>query len=165
MQTADIEDLEKALARLMPRSMSEGGSRAIEDMLDELAGPISELEAGEAAEPVAARGRWKFAASAGIAAGIALVAAFSWNGTRREGGDTGGFAEREETPGWVVVGEEDRIEDMVEEGWMSDAEGATMQAVRMRVVQENTLRDEETGLVFQLTEPREEMVLIPVSSF
>jgi hypothetical protein len=48
---------------------------------------------------------------------------------------------------------------------MEDPDGAAMQAVRVRVVEANTLRDEETGIVVQVSEPREEMVLTPVSVF
>ena len=40
-----------------------------------------------------------------------------------------------------------------------------VQAVRVRVVEANTLRDEETGIVVQVSDPRDEMILTPVTMF
>jgi hypothetical protein len=40
-----------------------------------------------------------------------------------------------------------------------------MRAMRLSVVEENNLLDEETGIVMQITEPREEFLLVPVSTF
>ena len=54
---------------------------------------------------------------------------------------------------------------MADEGWVVDEDGAAMQAVRVRVVEANTLRDELTGIVVQVADPREEMILTPVSTF
>jgi len=65
----------------------------------------------------------------------------------------------------VLVSESDRIEKMSDEGWMADPQGGMMHAVRMRVVEENSLRDEETGIVVQISEPRDELLLIPVNQF
>jgi hypothetical protein len=59
----------------------------------------------------------------------------------------------------------DRVEAMSDEGWVADPDGAAMQAVRVRVVEANTLRDEATGIVVQVSDPREEMILTPVTVF
>ena len=63
------------------------------------------------------------------------------------------------------MGESDRIESMTDEGWQEDADGTAMRALRLSVVEENSLRDEETGIVMQVSEPREEILLMPVSAF
>jgi hypothetical protein len=65
----------------------------------------------------------------------------------------------------VLVGESDRVEAMTDEGWQEDSDGAPMQATRLRVVEENSLLDEQTGIVMQVSEPREEIFLMPVSTF
>jgi hypothetical protein len=44
-------------------------------------------------------------------------------------------------------------------------EGDALQAVSLRVIEENTLRDRETGYTFNISEPRDELVLMPVTSF
>ena len=63
------------------------------------------------------------------------------------------------------MGESDRIESMTDEGWQEDSDGSAMRAMRLRVVEENSVLDEETGIVMQVSEPREEILLMPVSAF
>jgi hypothetical protein len=65
----------------------------------------------------------------------------------------------------ILMGESDRIESMTDEGWQEDSDGSTMRAMRLNVVGENSLLDEETGIVMQVSEPREELLLMPVSTF
>lgn len=152
--------IEDALARLMPKAISEEGQRSLDEMLDELCG-----EEESAVVPIKRRvkGGWQILVSAGIAACVALVVTF-----RSE--NTVGLAF---TPlagtvleqNLVLVSESDRVEKMSDEGWMADPQGGMMQAVRMRVVEENSLRDDETGIVVQISEPRDELLLIPVNHF
>jgi hypothetical protein len=40
-----------------------------------------------------------------------------------------------------------------------------MHALRLSVVEENSLRDLETGIVVQISEPREEILLMPITAF
>ena len=68
-------------------------------------------------------------------------------------------------PGFVLVSESDRVESMTDEGWLEDADGGTMQAMRLNMVEQNILRDEETGMVMNISEPREEILLMPISTF
>jgi hypothetical protein len=70
----------------------------------------------------------------------------------------------DETPGLVLVGESDRVEAMTDEGWQ-DSDGSAMHAVRLNVVAENSLKDEETGITMRISEPREELLLTPISAF
>ena len=166
MQVPD--SVEEMLTRLMPHAMSKGGQVSIEEMLDELMGP-EELDELEEVTPTKATGTGSPAKKLiplGLAAALGALAVVHLNDTPEKPA----VAVAHEMPstvaaGMVLIGEEDRVEEMTDDGWVSDPDGTTMQAVRMRVVQENTMRDEETGMVFQLTEPREEMVLIPVTSF
>jgi hypothetical protein len=54
---------------------------------------------------------------------------------------------------------------MSDEGWVADPDGSAMQAVRLRMVSEDVVRDEETGYTVTVSEPREEVLLMPVSDF
>ena len=153
--------IETTLARLMPPALSESGTRSIEAMLDELAAtaaPRNETAATKQRLP-----RWLL--PLGLAAALAaLIALLPLDGPAARPLVMTRTATTPH-PGLVWVGESDRIEAMSDEGWMADPDGAAMQAVRVRVVQANTLRDEETGIVVQVSEPREEMILTPVSVF
>jgi hypothetical protein len=151
--------IEDALARLMPKAISEGGQRALDEMLDELHGEEIPLVTADRR----IKGGWQILVSAGIAASIALLVTF-----RLETKVSEPFiplASMALGPNLVLVSESDRIEKMSDEGWMADPQGGMMQAVRMRVVGENSLRDEETGIVVQISEPRDELLLIPVNEF
>lgn len=153
--------IEDALARLMPKAISEGGQRSLDAMLDELCG---EEIAEEVVAPIRRiRGGWQILVSAGLAACAALIVTF-----RAETSNSAPFtmlASAGQHPNLVLISESDRVEKMSDEGWMADPQGGMMQAVRMRVVEENSLRDEETGIVVQISEPRDELLLIPVNHF
>lgn len=172
MQKPDpIEDI---LARLMPPALSEEGQRGIEAMIDELAGesePVQQI-------PVVAEGPvlevvhspWpRRIAAAGIAAAVAVLAATfvptSYGPALDSVAALDSQAMEELPPEFVLVSESDRIESSTDEGWVEDSDGSTMRALRLNVVEENNIRDEETGIVVQVSEPREEILLMPISAF
>ncbi|MEO5715652.1 MAG: hypothetical protein ABIT37_19390 [Luteolibacter sp.] len=158
MQT---EAIEAALARLMPPALSEDCQFEIEEMIDELAG-------SEAENVVAiSSGKWiaRSLIGGGIAASIgALCAVFPM---MRGASDP----RLVQTPpansaqGFVLVSESDRIESVTDDGWREDSEGAAMHSVRLKAVQENNVRDQQTGMVVRISEPREEILMMPVSDF
>lgn len=59
----------------------------------------------------------------------------------------------------------DRVEDAEDEGLFVDTGGSAVRKIRFRVVEETQVRDEETGIIVMLTEPREEQYMVPVSTF
>jgi hypothetical protein len=159
MQAPD--PIETVLARLMPPALSESGQQAIEAMLDELAAAAPAIPAS-----VPVRSRFvRFAVPLGIAAALAALAALVPRHEPITIPSAAGQAAPVTGSGLVLVGESDRIEAMSDEGWLADPEGDAMQAVRVRVVEANTLRDEETGIVVQVSDPREEVILMPVTVF
>lgn len=166
MQAPD--PIETVLFRLMPPALSENAQHSIEAMLDELG-----ASAGGGAA-VVAPGKLRFTRikgwglPLGIAASLAALFALHAPGPRHGSvmpQQVKAQALAESGSGLVLLGESDRIETMSDAGWMSDAEGVAMQAVRVRVVEANTLRDEESGIVVQVSDPREEMIFMPVTVF
>lgn len=152
-----IDEVESALARLMPPALSQDCQCELEALIDDLAGaePANVVQISKVGWAA------RIALGGGIAAAIgALVAVFP-------GGDsvTVPVAAHESPSGWVLVSESDRLESMTDEGWKEDANGSAIHAVRLNLVGENRLRDEETGMVVRISEPREEMLLMPISSF
>ncbi|RYD51239.1 MAG: hypothetical protein EOP83_23555 [Verrucomicrobiaceae bacterium] len=65
----------------------------------------------------------------------------------------------------VLIGSSEVVEDAVPEDWMSETDGVPHQAWRVRVVDQERLRDVETGYEVLVTRPREEVRLMPVTSF
>lgn len=160
MQTPD--SIEAALSRLMPPALSESGQRSIEAMLDELA-----------AAPVAARPRFKLRVVA-VAVPLGIAAALvAWVSLAPREADVLPVAtvaitqpaSVEPASRLLLVRESDRVESVSDEGWMSDPDGEAMAAVRVRVVEANTFQDEDSGIVVQVSDPREEVILTPVSVF
>jgi hypothetical protein len=150
----DTKTVETILSRLMPPALSADGQHEIEGMLDELAGvpAVNKRPASRRYFPLIVGGM-----AASIAAAV-LIFQMATSPSRV-------IAAVDNPPGFLLVGESDRVESMTDEGWHEEKDGTTMRAMRLSVVEENSLFDEETGIVMQVTEPREELLLMPVSAF
>lgn len=157
MQAPD--PIETILARLMPPALSESCEADIGEMLDELAG-------GETVAMVPPRkpSPWRWVAAGGIAAGIgALVAVFPLHPKSAPGKSA--QAVPDPSAGLVLISESDRIEAISDDGWQEGEKGAAMRSIRLHYVEENKVRDEESGMIMRIREPREEVLLVPVDSF
>ena len=152
------DPIETILARLMPVALSDEGQRGMEAMLDELAGPLLEIRPAKPwfRKPLAAG-----LAAAGIAAALVL----QWAVMPSPHSQPAVATAHAPTPGVVLVGESGSIKSMSAEGWQENPDGSAMRTLRMKVVEENQLLDEETGIVMLVSEPREEFLMVPVSAF
>ncbi|MBC8127637.1 MAG: hypothetical protein H8M99_10910 [Gloeobacteraceae cyanobacterium ES-bin-144] len=156
------DPIETILARMMPPALSEQGTREIEAMLDELAGPSVSVSV---AKPVdESLRRWLI--GGGIAAALVAAAVISSSlSTPSSSSVAAHVASSESSDGFDLVSESDRIESMTDEGWQEDSDGAAVRSMRLNVIEENSVRDEESGMEVQISEPREEVILVPVSDF
>jgi hypothetical protein len=150
----DRDSVETILARLMPPALSVPAQHDIEAMLDELAGPASVSQ-----PPARSWRRWII--GGGLAAALAAVAAIP----RFVIPATPETVTTSPLPEFLLVGESDRVESMTDEGWREISDGSTARAMRVRVIEENSLFDEETGIVMKVSQPREELLLMPISAF
>lgn len=149
----DLDAVEAALGRLMPPALRQDFQADLDEMIDELA-------AGSPARPHSWSSRWLV--TGGIAAAVAgLCAIFSVF----QPSALVAVLPRELPLGVVLVSQSGRIESMTDEGWQEDADGYAMHAVRLNVIEENEVRDEETGMLVQISQPREELLLSPISAF
>jgi hypothetical protein len=153
-----INDVEAVLARLMPPAISQASQTGIEAMLDELAAARPELAAVKAE---ISRTRWYLLS--GIAATIiaATTALVLLQPAQRQQSSASKIA----APAWVLVSESNRFQAMTDEGWRDQTNGSAMRAVRLQMVGENLLKDVETGMIVKVSEPREEIVFMPISAF
>ncbi len=159
MQAPD--PIETILARLMPPALSQDAQFEIEAMIDELAGPEAENVVGISA------GRWlaRVVIGGGIAAAVGAMFAISpvFKGSREQ--QVAVASPVLSNSGLVLVSESDRIESMTDEGWQENPDGSAMRALRLNAVEENNVRDEETGMEVLISEAREEILLMPISAF
>lgn len=154
MQAPD--PIETILARLMPPALSQQCQSEIETVIDDLAGPENVVGISWLTRCVI---------GGGIAAAIGALCAVFPMIQRSSNSQVAVTSSAESPSGLVLVSESDRIESVTDEGWREDSEGSAMHAVRLRAVQENNVRDEETGMVVRISEPREEILMMPVSEF
>jgi hypothetical protein len=156
MQAPD--PIETILARLMPPALSQDAQVEIDAMIDDLAGPEAEKVVGISS------GRWLVRAviGGGIAAAVgAMIAIFPMNSTSRVSTVLPMPAASE----LVLISESARIDSMTDEGWQENPDGSAMRALRLNAVEENNVRDEESGMEVLISEAREEILLMPISAF
>ena len=155
------EDIEKALARLMPSAISEKGQRSMDDLIDGLA--AGETVAVEL-PPMKKPSRLPWFGAIGAAAAAVVVAL-----SLPQGGSAPAAvvenAPKAEEGNVVLIGSSEVVEDAVPEDWMSETDGVPHRAWRVRVVDQERLRDVETGYEVLVSRPREEVRLMPVTSF
>ena len=152
-------EMEDALRRLMPVALRETMRVETEDLLDDLAGD-AETGASSSMRVIAWLG------AAGIAAAFGIASLFFFKG----GVNTSVAKEypvraHEQSPELVFLTASDRVQTVTDDGMFVDSGGSAVRKVRVRLVEESSIRDEETGIIVQVTEPREEMYLVPVSRF
>ena len=153
------EEIEKALSRLMPAAISEEGKRSLDELIDGLA-------AGESVVEMPPRkSAWPWLGGIGAAAAAVVIALnFSAGSPAPETLAVTPPAEIEEG-GIVLLQQTERVENAEPEGWMSESDGVAHRAWRVRVVDEERLRDLETGYEVLVSRPREEVILMPVTAF
>jgi hypothetical protein len=157
MQAPD--PIESILARLMPPALSQDCQLELEEMIDELAEPATAnvVAISSGRSPT----RWWI--GGGIAAALAGLLAVSSLNNQLSGPKV---ASKPVTPaGFVLVSGSDRIESMTDEGWQESADGSAMHALRLSAVEENNVRDTESGMLVVISEPREEILYTPISAF
>lgn len=150
-ETDPHEEMEKALMRLMPVALSDSAQASMDARIDELAG-------GQVVPHDFSRwARWLGGIAAAAAIGGFALPFSNW--------ETAPLVDLAADDGMVVLNELDRVENVRDEGLFVDAGGSAVRKMCVRVVGESTIRDVETGIEVTLTEPREEMYLMPISAF
>ncbi len=63
------------------------------------------------------------------------------------------------------VGSSDHVGEPEDAGFLADEDGGVHRLLRCRVVEEEVIRDGRSGTLMRVTGPREELMLVPVSTF
>ena len=160
------EDIEKALARLVPSAISERGQRSLDDLIDSLAAAGGEEIAGEATPPRRAKS-WGWiggigSAAAAVALALVIPQAGNPEASSLSDADPAPVEEKED---FVVLAQSQLVESAEPEGWTSEADGVTHRAWRVRLVNQERVKDVETGYEVLVSQPQEEVILQPVDTF
>ena len=152
------EEIEKALSRLMPAAISEEGKRSLDELIDGLA-------AGETVVQMPRKSAWPWLGGIGAAA-AAVVITLNLPAGSPAPADVAVTAPAPVAEGGIVLLQQtERVEKAEPDGWMSETDGVAHRAWRVRVVDEERLRDLETGFEVLVSRPREEVILMPVTAF
>lgn len=154
------EDIEKALARLLPSAISDQGQRSLEDLIDSLA-------AGEAVVEMSPPRRkpWGWIGGIGAAAAAVALALVTPAGEPRAPHFPVTHLPPEDEGGFVVLAQSKHVETAEPENWTSESDGVTHRAWRVRVVNQERVQDLETGYEVLVSRPQEEVILMPVNAF
>jgi hypothetical protein len=149
------EDIEKALSRLMPAAISEEGKRSLDELIDGLAATDKVVE-------LPRKSGWPWVG--GIAAAAAAVV-IALNLPTADPVGPSVAEEAFEESGIVLLRQTERVENAEPEGWLSETDGVAHRAWRVRVIDEDRVRDVKTGYEVTVSRPREEVILMPVTTF
>lgn len=165
------QSIEDKLNGLLPPSISEQGQARMEDTIDQLAA----LETAKIAQITKAaesdNGPWPSSGSWKAAAALALLVVPVMMFFNKEesspsvarldsGGETANLSEL------VVLSSVNRIDGREDDGLIIPENGSSPHyRYRYRVTDEEQVRDDETGTVITLRQPRQEIVTIPVTQF
>ena len=158
------EQIEESLKRLAPAALSERASESIGSMIDSLATSDAD-EADEQIESITGRRGWRGpAAWSGIAAAVVIGVVFSWSQRPDEAGPVA-QPDQMAVPGFEWVGRTDQVGELEDGGLLADESGRVHRMVRYQVIEEEVVRDGRSGAMMRVTGPREELMLVPVSTF
>ena len=154
------ESIERMLERrLVPTAFSSEGSPALDALIDDLA--------GESTESSVASVKWSRYVIGAAAAAVVMFVAIGVTIPSGKDVVVAGFDELFSPPSDVVLLED--VEGVIsadEKGALvADPDGSLHRAWNVQVVSEERFFDEESGQEVRVVHPRDELVLMPVSSF
>lgn len=165
-----LEDIEKALLRLVPSALSEEGQRSLEDLIDTLAAEepvVVEMPAAASRRP------WGWIAGGIGSAAAAVVISLSMPALKPDAPQLGSNGHPQAVPvstqsdkgGVVLLEQLEKVEAAQPEDWMSESDGIAHRAWRRRVLSQERVQDLQTGYEITVSNPREEVILMPVTAF
>lgn len=168
---ANPNEIEALLNRLAPAALSTQGTEKMHDMLDALAqttpiahGEISSI-AAEVPSPQAVRitsRRFWLSAAACLALASSLPLLLPEPPAPQS---TTAETIPHPHPAVTLLSETDRIQSISDEDHIADLDGAALQTIRVELVEQDQWLDEETGILMDVSFPREEILLMPISTF
>ena len=160
---AELDQIEKRLREsLVPRGFTDRGVRDLEALIDDLAGvPAASADSAGAGRStiMLALTRW-----GAVAAAITGAAILVWRNVPELPEPVATF--QQVSPAVQLVSTSEGVVSAEREGdWLTDEDGSLLQGWHVQVVNEERFHDVETGETVRVLNPREELVMLPVSTF
>ena len=142
----------------MPSAISGKGQQALEDLIDGLAGEPS-------GEKVKNSRRIVWPWFGGMATAAAAVGFAFLLPDAPESKQASQALANDSNEGVVLLSQTEKVEAAQPENWMSESDGVAYRAWRVRVVDQDRFQDVETGYEVIVSHPRDEVRLLPVTTF
>jgi hypothetical protein len=154
-----VEQIEASLERMVPVALSQRASRELDEMIDTLAIQTDGKTPG----------RWRaFSGWSAVAAALAIGVFSTWKWMPWRTAPPHPDAQKismEPKSGVELLKQTNLVGETEDAGMLADSDGGMLRVLRYQVVEEEFIRDKRSGMTVRVTEPREETVLIPVTSF
>lgn len=174
-----VNSIEEKLRRLVPPALSEEGQFRLEETVDRLAGVQSEGESSSSSRSEARVFVWPWKAVAVVAAlaiPVIMIQSYDPEDTDRSlaqvelpisvDQSSQMISQKVWPQEMLLLRSTKLIDAQVDDGLIVPVNGsAPHYRYRYRVVDEERVRDLETGIVVTLRQPRQEVVTIPVTQF
>lgn len=167
------DTIEDILSRLIPPALSESGQARVEAMIDEIAAlpapPCQQTQAfhwhipDPLSSPSRPQIRWRIVG--GIAAAAITLGALLAVQYQTSPSSSVATIRRPAAPALSLLEESGRVDDASNAGTVEESDGTSLQAWRYHVTENDRMKDRETGLVVEVSQPRDEFLLMPVSAF
>lgn len=154
------DSIEEILSRLVPPALSNSCQAGIEAMIGQLADPSPTPHSRN--RPT----RWHWLGGIAAAMFITLGLLISIH-SQAPANNTPAASTTPGTnlPPLTLIEECGRVDDASSIGTVEESDGTFLQAWRYHVVEKDRVKDRKTGLVVEVSQPRDEFLLMPVSTF
>ncbi len=157
-----FNSIEEKLAQLVPPALSDEGQRKLEDMIDDLSGVDTELEKSNAGR-FAKGWVWKAAAVLVVSASIVFIRSTF---IHEEHIALLTHADQSHLAEMVVLSSTKVIGGRENDGLIVPIDGTTPHyRYRYHVIDQEQVKDPDSGLVITLRQPRQEVLTIPITQF
>lgn len=164
-----LDALEQRLRAIAPRDVSSAAMQRCDETIDALADGAAGKRTGTAGEQAArsALRPWAWASAAAVVVGAAVWLPALWDAD-----DAPALAAGHDpssgtgAPGFVLLKSTNRVDGHEDDGLIIPTDGsAPHYRHRYHIVDEEQVRDEKTGTVVTLRQPRQEVIRVPVTQF
>ncbi len=166
-QSDDIKDLERRLESWATHDISEDAQLSCDDLINRLAG----IEASEKSLDMISSGRrkpWLWSSAAALTLGLLIWIAYDKTIFKESDASlvTADSITAVQTSDFTLLRSVNRVDAREDDGLIIPNDGtAPYYRYRYHVVDEEQVRDKETGAVITLRQPRQEVITVPVTQF
>jgi len=160
-----FKSIEEKLAQLVPPALSDEGQRKLEDLIDDFSGVDTDLEKSNVGR-FPKGWMWKAVAVLALSTSLVIIRSTLVPEERTALLTHYDQATHDKTSEMVVLTSTELISGQENDGLIVPQDGTTPHyRYRYHVIDEEQVKDPDSGLVITLRQPRQEVLTIPITQF